>query len=172
MGDHQVVRLFLVVKQCVSGIYVHHGLNHYVVQMVLILIRSKTIFNLGKNVVQLNTSHAPLGSLNSVGGVATEINSVNYVSPRSWLTCSHFFFGWFLIVDIGGMQVVQERLQQVLKKVLTVKQKLYYHYVQSTNFKYLFNKKWNFFPFFIKMHFIFMNLYYVNICTNSYSINY
>jgi photosystem II CP43 chlorophyll apoprotein len=36
-------------------------------------------------------THAPLGSLNSVGGVATEINSVNYVSPRSWLTCSHFF---------------------------------------------------------------------------------
>jgi photosystem II CP43 chlorophyll apoprotein len=33
-------------------------------------------------------THAPLGSLNSVGGVATEINSVNYVSPRSWLTCS------------------------------------------------------------------------------------
>ena len=42
-------------------------------------------------------THAPLGSLNSVGGVATEINSVNYVSPRSWLTCSHFFLGWFLI---------------------------------------------------------------------------
>ena len=32
-------------------------------------------------------THAPLGSLNSVGGVATEINSINYVSPRSWLTC-------------------------------------------------------------------------------------
>ncbi|GJS27069.1 putative photosynthetic reaction centre, L/M, photosystem antenna protein-like protein [Tanacetum coccineum] len=30
-------------------------------------------------------THAPLGSLNSVGGVATEINAVNYVSPRSWL---------------------------------------------------------------------------------------
>jgi len=43
-------------------------------------------------------THAPLGSLNSVGGVATEINSFNYVSPRSWLTCSHFFLGWFLIV--------------------------------------------------------------------------
>jgi hypothetical protein len=28
-------------------------------------------------------THAPLGSLNSVGGVATEINAVNYVSPRS-----------------------------------------------------------------------------------------
>ena len=28
-------------------------------------------------------THAPLGSLNSVGGVATEINSVNFVSPRA-----------------------------------------------------------------------------------------
>lgn len=28
-------------------------------------------------------THAPLGSLNSVGGVATEINSFNFVSPRS-----------------------------------------------------------------------------------------
>jgi hypothetical protein len=43
-------------------------------------------------------THAPLGALNSVGGVATEINSVNYVSPRSWLTCSHFFLGFFLLV--------------------------------------------------------------------------
>ena len=39
-------------------------------------------------------THAPLGSLNSVGGVATEINSVNFVSPRSWLTCAHFFLGF------------------------------------------------------------------------------
>jgi photosystem II CP43 chlorophyll apoprotein len=28
-------------------------------------------------------THAPLGSLNFVGGVTTEINSFNYVSPRS-----------------------------------------------------------------------------------------
>merc|ERR1712037_1069330 len=41
---------------------------------------------------------SPLGALNSVGGVATEINSVNYVSPRSWLTTSHFFLGFFLWV--------------------------------------------------------------------------
>ncbi|KAI9115489.1 hypothetical protein K1719_013808 [Acacia pycnantha] len=27
-------------------------------------------------------THAPLGSLNSVGGIATEVNAVNYVSPR------------------------------------------------------------------------------------------
>ncbi|KAL2922669.1 Photosystem II CP43 reaction center protein [Bienertia sinuspersici] len=43
-------------------------------------------------------THAPLGSLNSVGGVATEINAVNYVSPRSWLATSHFFLGFFLFV--------------------------------------------------------------------------
>jgi photosystem II CP43 chlorophyll apoprotein len=33
-------------------------------------------------------THAPLGSLNSVGGVATEVNAVNFVSPRSWLNGS------------------------------------------------------------------------------------
>jgi photosystem II CP43 chlorophyll apoprotein len=35
-------------------------------------------------------THAPLGSSNYVGGVATEINEVNYVSPQSWLATSHF----------------------------------------------------------------------------------
>ncbi len=43
-------------------------------------------------------THAPLGSLNSVGGVATEINSVNYVSPRAWLACFHFLMGFFFLV--------------------------------------------------------------------------
>ena len=38
-------------------------------------------------------THAPLGSLNSVGGVATEVNAINYVSPRSWLATSHFCLG-------------------------------------------------------------------------------
>jgi hypothetical protein len=42
-------------EQCVSGIYVHHGLNHYVDQMVLISTRFEMIFNHGKSVVQLNT---------------------------------------------------------------------------------------------------------------------
>jgi len=43
-------------------------------------------------------THAPLGSLNSVGGVATEVNSVNYVSPRSWLTSSHWILAYFMLV--------------------------------------------------------------------------
>jgi photosystem II CP43 chlorophyll apoprotein len=43
-------------------------------------------------------THAPLGSLNSVGGVATEINSVNFVSPRSWLSTSHFVLAFFFLV--------------------------------------------------------------------------
>ncbi|KAK9204838.1 hypothetical protein WN943_015102 [Citrus x changshan-huyou] len=43
-------------------------------------------------------THAPLGSLNSVGGVATEINTVNYASPRTWLATSHFVLGFFFFV--------------------------------------------------------------------------
>jgi photosystem II CP43 chlorophyll apoprotein len=43
-------------------------------------------------------THAPLGSLNSVGGVATEINSVNYVSPRAWLAAFHFIMGFLFLV--------------------------------------------------------------------------
>lgn len=43
-------------------------------------------------------THAPLGSLNSVGGVATEINTVNYVSSRSWLTSWHWVQGFFILV--------------------------------------------------------------------------
>jgi photosystem II CP43 chlorophyll apoprotein len=43
-------------------------------------------------------THPPLGSLNSVGGVATEINGINYSSPRSWLTSSHWSFAYFILV--------------------------------------------------------------------------
>ena len=39
---------------------------------------------------------AQLASLNSVSGLATEINSINYVSTRSWLTCFH----WALVFRI------------------------------------------------------------------------
>ena len=71
-------------------------------------------------------THAPLGSLNSVGGVATEINSVNYVSPRSWLTCSHFFLGWFILVGHWWHSGVLVLLLLDSKKVSTVKQNLFY----------------------------------------------
>ena len=43
-------------------------------------------------------THAPIGSLNSVGGIATEINSFNFVSPRSWLSTSHFVLAFFFLV--------------------------------------------------------------------------
>ena len=33
-----------------------------------------------------------------VGGVATEMNGINYVSPRSWLSTSHFCLGFLLFV--------------------------------------------------------------------------
>ncbi|CAN6446961.1 unnamed protein product [Victoria cruziana] len=43
-------------------------------------------------------THAPLGSSNSMGGVATKIDAVNYVSPKSWLATSHFILGFFFFV--------------------------------------------------------------------------
>ncbi|GKA72351.1 photosystem II CP43 [Tanacetum coccineum] len=33
-----------------------------------------------------------------LNGVATEINAVNYVAPRSWLATSHFVLGLFFFV--------------------------------------------------------------------------
>lgn len=42
-------------------------------------------------------THAPLGSINSVGGVSTEINSFNFVSPRSWLASFHFMLAIFVL---------------------------------------------------------------------------
>jgi photosystem II CP43 chlorophyll apoprotein len=43
-------------------------------------------------------THAPLGSLNFVGGVAIEINAINYVSLQNWLSTSHFVLGFFFFV--------------------------------------------------------------------------
>lgn len=43
-------------------------------------------------------THAPNGSINSVGGIITEPNGFNYVNPRAWLAGSHFIFGFFLFV--------------------------------------------------------------------------
>ncbi|KAL4202132.1 hypothetical protein AMTRI_Chr02g219550 [Amborella trichopoda] len=51
----------------------------------------------GRRSVEYMT-HDPLVSLNSVGGVATKINAINYVSPGSWLATSHFVLGFFLFV--------------------------------------------------------------------------
>ncbi|KAL5539567.1 hypothetical protein UlMin_045720 [Ulmus minor] len=44
-------------------------------------------------------NHAPLGFLNSVGSVTTEINTVNYVSLRTCLANSHFVQRFFLFVN-------------------------------------------------------------------------
>ena len=43
-------------------------------------------------------THAPNGSLNSVGGIITEINGFNYVNPRAWLAAFHFVMGFFFLV--------------------------------------------------------------------------
>ena len=43
-------------------------------------------------------THAPNGSINSVGGIITEPNSFNYVNPRAWLAGSHFILGFFFLI--------------------------------------------------------------------------
>jgi len=44
-------------------------------------------------------THAPNGSINSVGGIITEPNSgFNYVNPRAWLAAFHFIMGFFFLV--------------------------------------------------------------------------
>lgn len=43
-------------------------------------------------------THAPNGSINSVGGLITEPNSFNYVNPRAWLAGSHFILAFFFLV--------------------------------------------------------------------------
>jgi photosystem II CP43 chlorophyll apoprotein len=43
-------------------------------------------------------THAPNGSLNSVGGIITEPNAFNYVNPRAWLATSHFVLGFFFLI--------------------------------------------------------------------------
>jgi photosystem II CP43 chlorophyll apoprotein len=43
-------------------------------------------------------THAPNGSINSVGGIITEPNSFNFVNLRQWLAGSHFILGFFFFV--------------------------------------------------------------------------
>jgi photosystem II CP43 chlorophyll apoprotein len=43
-------------------------------------------------------THAPAGSLNSVGGLATELNSFNFLGPRTWLAGAHFILGFLFLV--------------------------------------------------------------------------
>lgn len=43
-------------------------------------------------------THAPNGSINSVGGIITDINGFNYVNPRAWLAGAHFILGFFFLV--------------------------------------------------------------------------
>lgn len=49
-------------------------------------------------------TQTPLSSLYFMGGVATKINAVNYVSFKSWLDTSHFVLGFFIFVVICGTQ--------------------------------------------------------------------
>ncbi|CAN1866063.1 Photosystem II CP43 reaction center protein [Linum perenne] len=48
------------------------------------------------------------------GCVATEINAVNYVSPRSWLATSHFVLGFFLFVAAGFEKGIDRDFEPVL----------------------------------------------------------
>jgi photosystem II CP43 chlorophyll apoprotein len=43
-------------------------------------------------------THAPNASLNSVGGIITEPNSVNYVNIRQWLSATQFVLAFFFLV--------------------------------------------------------------------------
>ena len=43
-------------------------------------------------------THAPNGSINSVGGIITEANSFNFVNPRAWLASHAFILGFFFLI--------------------------------------------------------------------------
>ena len=43
-------------------------------------------------------THAPNASLNSVGGIITEPNSVNFVNLRQWLGATQFVLAFFFLV--------------------------------------------------------------------------
>ena len=43
-------------------------------------------------------THAPNASINSVGGIITEPNSVNYVNIRQWLAATQFILAFFFLI--------------------------------------------------------------------------
>ena len=43
-------------------------------------------------------THAPNAAINSVGGIITEPNAVNFVNLRQWLAAAQFFLGWFTFI--------------------------------------------------------------------------
>jgi photosystem II CP43 chlorophyll apoprotein len=43
-------------------------------------------------------THAPNGSINSVGGIITEAQGFNYVNPRAWLAGFHFIVAFFFLI--------------------------------------------------------------------------
>jgi len=73
-------------------------------------------------------THSLLSSLNSVSGVVTNINAVNYISPKSWLATFHFVLGFFLFVGhlwhakrartaaVGFEKGIDRNLELVLSK--------------------------------------------------------
>jgi photosystem II CP43 chlorophyll apoprotein len=60
-------------------------------------------------------THAPLGSLNSVGGVATEINAVNFVSPYmvSLFTLRVRFFSLYHLWHAGRARAAAAGFEKV-----------------------------------------------------------
>ncbi|KAM3360714.1 hypothetical protein P3S68_015568 [Capsicum galapagoense] len=95
---------FLVREQCL-GANVGFGqgptgLGKYLMHSPIgeVILRGETMRFWDLCAPWLEPLRGPNGSLNSVGRIATEINVVNYVSPRSWLATSHFVLGFFFFV--------------------------------------------------------------------------
>jgi photosystem II CP43 chlorophyll apoprotein len=76
-------------------------------------------------------THAPLGSLNSVGGVATEINSVNCIT--SFMVMLFTLLLRFLLLSRPLVAFRVRAAAAGFEKVLTVLMNLYYQCVQLIN---------------------------------------
>jgi hypothetical protein len=83
----------------------------------------KLMSNPGSCIGRLGYTHAPLGSINSVGGVSTEINSFT-VSPRSWLASFHFILafcsGWTFVARRSGQRAAAAGLKEVLTAMMNL----------------------------------------------------